>query len=67
MQKVRVGQSATDEEIQCRLQQLYSNDEMQCTRDKIQAQLTSMQKGQTNDVGNSRKFSAGGSGERRFK
>ena len=43
MQKVRVGQSATDEEIQCRLQQLYSNDDMQGTRDKIQAQLTSIQ------------------------
>ena len=44
MQHVRVSNTATDEEIQCRLQQLYSSDDMQGKRDKIQAQLPAIQK-----------------------
>ena len=43
MQHVRVSNTATDEEIQCRLRQLYSTDETQDKRDKLQEQLTTGQ------------------------
>ena len=43
MQQVRVSETATDQEIQCKLQQLYSTSDSQGTRDQVQAQLTSMQ------------------------
>ena len=47
MQQVRVSNTATDADIQCRLRQLYSTDEMQDKRDKLQEQLTT---GQRNEI-----------------
>ena len=43
MQQVRVSETATDHEIQCKLQQLYSTSDSQGTKDQVQAQLISMQ------------------------
>ena len=47
MQQVRVAETATDEEIQCRLRQLYSTDETQEKRDKLQEQLTTGPRNET--------------------
>ena len=42
VQRMRVPSNATDEDIQRRLQQLYSTKDMQGTGDKLQAQLTTI-------------------------
>ena len=44
---MRVSETATDKEIQSRLRQLYSTDEMQDKKDKLQDQLTTGQRNET--------------------